>query len=48
MDGPGRRGRPRIVAVLGSHTHIQTADARLLDHSLAAITDLGMCGPHGA
>ncbi len=37
---------PRVVAVLGSHTHVQTADARLLDHSLAAITDLGMCGPH--
>ena len=37
---------PRVVAVVGTHTHVQTADARLLDHSLAAITDLGMCGPH--
>lgn len=36
----------RVVAVVGSHTHVQTADARLLDHQLAAITDLGMCGPH--
>ncbi|MFN7020308.1 MAG: YmdB family metallophosphoesterase [Phycisphaerales bacterium] len=40
--GPG----PRVVAVVGSHTHVQTADARILDHRLAAITDLGMCGPH--
>lgn len=37
---------PRVVAVVGSHTHVQTADARILDHTLAAITDLGMCGPH--
>jgi metallophosphoesterase (TIGR00282 family) len=37
---------PKVVAVVGTHTHVQTADARLLDHTLAAITDLGMCGPH--
>jgi metallophosphoesterase (TIGR00282 family) len=37
---------PRIIAVLGSHTHVQTADARILDHLLAACTDIGMCGPH--
>lgn len=37
---------PKVVAVVGSHTHVPTADARLIDHSLAAITDLGMCGPH--
>lgn len=36
----------RAIAVLGSHTHVQTADARILDHRLAAITDVGMCGPH--
>lgn len=34
----------RVVAVVGSHTHVQTADARLLDGRLAAMTDLGMCG----
>lgn len=34
----------RVVAVLGTHTHVQTADARLLDGRLAAMTDLGMCG----
>lgn len=38
--------RVKVVAVVGSHTHVQTADARLLDHQVAAITDLGMCGPH--
>lgn len=36
---------PRVVAVLGTHTHVATADARLLDHVLAAQTDVGMCGP---
>lgn len=37
---------PKVVGVVGTHTHVQTADARLIDHTLAAITDLGMCGPH--
>jgi len=36
----------RVVAVVGTHTHVQTADARILDNTLAAITDLGMCGGH--
>jgi len=35
---------PTIVAVVGSHTHVQTSDARLLDDRVAAITDLGMTG----
>ena len=35
----------RVSAVLGSHTHIQTADARLLHGGTAFITDVGMCGP---
>lgn len=35
----------RITAVLGTHTHVQTNDARLLRHGTAFITDLGMCGP---
>ncbi|MBX3385493.1 MAG: YmdB family metallophosphoesterase [Phycisphaeraceae bacterium] len=38
--------RARVVAVVGTHTHVQTADARILEHSLATITDAGMCGPH--
>lgn len=37
---------PRVVAVVGSHTHVQTSDARVLDYALGALTDLGMSGPH--
>jgi metallophosphoesterase (TIGR00282 family) len=36
----------RVTAVLGSHTHVQTADARVLPGGTAAITDAGMTGPH--
>jgi len=35
----------RASAVLGSHTHIQTADARVLRGGTAYVTDVGMCGP---
>lgn len=35
----------RVSAVLGTHTHVQTADARLLHKGTAFMTDLGMCGP---
>lgn len=35
----------RASAVLGSHTHIQTADARVLRGGTAFVTDVGMCGP---
>jgi metallophosphoesterase (TIGR00282 family) len=36
----------RVTAVLGTHTHVQTADARVLEGGTAAITDAGMTGPH--
>jgi metallophosphoesterase (TIGR00282 family) len=36
----------RATAVLGTHTHVQTADARVLPGGTAAITDAGMTGPH--
>ena len=36
----------RVTAVLGTHTHVQTADARVLPGGTAAITDAGMTGPH--
>jgi metallophosphoesterase (TIGR00282 family) len=36
----------RVTAVLGTHTHVQTADARVLRGGTAAITDAGMSGPH--
>jgi len=35
----------RTTAVLGTHTHIQTADERLLPNGTAYITDIGMSGP---
>ena len=35
----------RVQAVVGTHTHVQTADARILPQGTAYITDLGMCGP---
>ncbi len=35
----------KVSAVLGTHTHIQTADARVLDQGTAYITDVGMTGP---
>lgn len=34
----------KVSAVLGTHTHVPTADARVLDGGTAYITDLGMCG----
>src|SRR6185437_11549988 len=36
----------RVTAVIGTHTHIQTNDARILPGRTAAITDAGMTGPH--
>ncbi len=35
----------RVSAVLGSHTHVQTADARILPQGTAYLTDMGMTGP---
>ena len=35
-----------MTAVLGTHTHVQTNDARVLAGGTAAITDAGMTGPH--
>ena len=38
MDG-------RVAAVIGTHTHVQTADERILPNGTAYITDVGMTGP---
>ena len=35
-----------VSAVLGTHTHVQTADERILPKGTAYITDVGMTGPH--
>ena len=37
----------RATAVLGTHTHVPTADARILPKGTAYITDVGMTGPRG-
>lgn len=36
----------RASLVVGTHTHVQTADERILPRGTAAITDVGMTGPH--
>jgi metallophosphoesterase (TIGR00282 family) len=38
----------RVTAVVGTHTHIQTADEHVSDRGTAAITDVGMCGPRAS
>jgi 2',3'-cyclic-nucleotide 2'-phosphodiesterase len=35
----------RVTAVLGTHTHVQTSDARVLPGGTAYLTDVGMTGP---
>ena len=36
----------RVTAVFGTHTHVQTNDARVQPGGTAAVTDVGMTGPH--
>ena len=36
----------RVSAVLGTHTHVQTADERILPQGTAYLTDLGMTGSY--
>lgn len=36
----------RVTAVIGTHTHVQTNDARIQPGGTAAVTDAGMTGPH--
>jgi len=35
----------KVSAVVGTHTHVQTADEKILPGKTAYITDLGLCGP---
>ena len=37
----------RVTAVVGTHTHVATADEHVLPQGTAYITDVGMTGPHG-
>src|SRR6185436_15016104 len=36
----------KATAVVGTHTHVQTADERILPKGTAYLTDVGMTGPH--
>lgn len=37
----------KVVAVLGTHTHVQTLDTRILAGNTAYVSDVGMTGPDG-
>jgi 2',3'-cyclic-nucleotide 2'-phosphodiesterase len=36
----------KVSAIIGTHTHVQTADERILPQGTAYLTDVGMTGPH--
>lgn len=38
----------RVTAMVGTHTHVTTADEQVLPGGTAYITDVGMCGPKGS
>ena len=38
----------KVTAVVGTHTHVQTNDARVLAGGTAALSDAGMTGPHAS
>jgi 2',3'-cyclic-nucleotide 2'-phosphodiesterase len=44
--GIGRYLDGRVTAVVGTHTHVQTADEQILPGGTGYLTDLGMTGPH--
>jgi len=46
-DCKGRYLDGRATAVVGTHTHVPTADARVLPAGTAYISDVGMTGPRG-
>lgn len=41
----GRYLDGRVSAVIGTHTHVQTNDARIFENGTGYLTDVGMCGP---
>jgi metallophosphoesterase (TIGR00282 family) len=42
----GRAVDGLATLVVGTHTHVQTADDRILPNGTAYLTDAGFCGPH--
>lgn len=43
--GMGHYLTGRVTALIGTHTHVQTADEAILGGHTAYLTDVGMCGP---
>lgn len=41
----GRYFDGKIHIIFGTHTHVQTSDARIFENKTAFVTDIGMCGP---
>lgn len=46
-EAMGRYFDGRVAAILGTHTHVQTADERILPKGAAFICDVGFCGGRG-
>jgi len=44
----GHHLKGRVSAVLGTHTHVPTADEQILPGGTAFICDVGMCGPYAS
>ena len=44
----GQYLKGRVTAVMGTHTHVQTADETIIDGHTAYITDVGMTGPENS
>ncbi len=42
----GRHLDGKVSLVVGTHTHVQTADEQILPGGTAFLCDAGMCGPH--
>jgi hypothetical protein len=42
----GRNFAGKFSAIVGTHTHVQTADEEIIDGHTAYISDVGFCGPH--
>ena len=47
-EAMGRYLDGRVSAVVGTHTHVQTADAQIFPNGTAYITDVGMSGPYNS
>jgi len=42
----GRNFTGKFSAIVGTHTHVQTADEEIFENHTAFISDVGFCGPH--